>query len=187
MFVCRLIVFKNFRNAKSAFSTFLFLNQFQLWSYILGGYHWGNLCDMVLEGIWDIFYFNLSAQWPSFQARNLLMQMSLTNYANENPVGALGRGKFKSHEFIRTIFYGSNNFHFSLRVIINSLRTVCMKGVVHCQKWLELSLATFGCLHNGDLGWPGGSRGSDNTPQIHFALVFAWFQQFIFLSVEISP
>ncbi len=57
MFVCGSIVFKNFWNAKSAFSTFLFLNWFQLWSYILGGYHWGNLCDVVLEGIWDIFYF----------------------------------------------------------------------------------------------------------------------------------
>ncbi len=54
MFICGSIVFKNFWNAKSAFSTFLFLNWFQLWSQILGGYHWGNLCDM--ETIWDNFF-----------------------------------------------------------------------------------------------------------------------------------
>ncbi len=39
-------MFKVFQNAKSAFSTFLFLNRFQLWLYILGGYHWGNLSDV---------------------------------------------------------------------------------------------------------------------------------------------
>ncbi len=46
---------KIFKMQKSAFSTFLFLNRFQLWSQILGGCHWGNLCDVVLVDIWYFF------------------------------------------------------------------------------------------------------------------------------------
>ena len=78
-FVCRSIVFKNFQNAKSVFSTFLFLNRFQLWSQILGGYYWGNLCDVVLEIIWDIFFFmfgasrRLTPAYRHISARNLLL------------------------------------------------------------------------------------------------------------------
>ncbi len=49
VFVCRLIMFEIFANAKSAFLTFLFLDKFQLWLLILGGYEWGNLWDMGLE------------------------------------------------------------------------------------------------------------------------------------------
>ncbi len=51
-------MFKNFRSAKSVFSTFLFLNRFQLWLYILGGYHWGNLCDMGWR-LSEIIFFTL--------------------------------------------------------------------------------------------------------------------------------
>ena len=43
VFVYRLIMFEIFGNAKSAFLTFLFLDKFQLWLLILGGYEWGNL------------------------------------------------------------------------------------------------------------------------------------------------
>ena len=48
VFVCGSIVFEIFRNAKSAILTFLFVDQFQLWLQILGGYDWGILCDVVL-------------------------------------------------------------------------------------------------------------------------------------------
>ena len=51
VFICGSIVFKNFWNAKSAFSTFLFVDSFQLWLQILRGYDWGILCDMV----WRLF------------------------------------------------------------------------------------------------------------------------------------
>ncbi len=80
-FVCGSIVFKKFCNTKSAFSTFLFLNWFQLWLQILGGYDWGNFWDVVLEGIWDIFFHvwsilvidsHLWALWPSFSGTTYL-------------------------------------------------------------------------------------------------------------------
>ncbi len=51
VFVCRSIMFQIFRNAKSAFSTFLFLDLFQLWYPIVGGYEKYNFLDVVLEAI----------------------------------------------------------------------------------------------------------------------------------------
>ncbi len=41
VFICGSIVFKIVRITKCAFLTLLFLDQFKLWSQILGGYDWG--------------------------------------------------------------------------------------------------------------------------------------------------
>ncbi len=43
-----------FGKARSVFLTFLFLNWFQVWSQILGGYDWG---------IFEIWFWRLSVKW----------------------------------------------------------------------------------------------------------------------------
>ncbi len=51
-------MFNFFRITKSAFLTFLFLDKFQLWLPILGGYEWGNLWDMGLEVMGDVTWLH---------------------------------------------------------------------------------------------------------------------------------
>ena len=64
VFVCRSIMFENVWNAKSVFSTFLFLNRFQLWLQILGGYDWGNLWDIWFGDCRRLsFFMFVTSQW----------------------------------------------------------------------------------------------------------------------------
>ncbi len=56
-------MFKIFGNATCAFLTFLFLDLFQLWSQILGGYGWGMHALFFVHTVWDFQFLEHAITW----------------------------------------------------------------------------------------------------------------------------